>query len=65
MSKNVIPLNCNDDSSSNKVLTIEEIKRRARIEAERFRRRPNPLPEPKDLVSGDMDKIHEGDDDEC
>lgn len=40
--------------------SIEEIKKKAREEAAEFRE--NTIPEPKNLISGDMDNIIKGED---
>lgn len=42
--------------------SLDEIKKNAKKELESFKNRT--VPEPKDLASGDMEKIIEGDDNE-
>jgi hypothetical protein len=63
MSNNIIDLNQSKKTKRDKKgWSIEEIKQKAKDEAAEFSK--NMTPEPKDLVSGDMDKIIKGQDDE-
>jgi len=60
---NIIDLNQSRKKKRDKTgWTIEEITKKAKDEAAEFR--SNSAAEPKDLVSGDMDEIIKGEDDE-
>jgi len=60
---NIIDLNQSRKKKRDKTgWTIEEITKKAKDEAAEFS--SNSAAEPKDLVSGDMDKIIKGEDDE-
>ena len=63
MTNNIIDLNQSKKNKREKHgWSLEEIKQKAKDEAAEFSK--NATPEPKDLVSGDMDKIIKGQDDE-
>jgi hypothetical protein len=63
MASNVIDLNQSKKSKREQHgWSLEEIKQRAKEEAAEYGK--NTTPEPKNLVSGDMDKIIKGQDDE-
>ena len=63
MVNNIIDLNQSKKNKREKDgWSIEEIKQKAKDEAAEFRK--NTATEPKDLASGDMDRIIKGEDDE-